>query len=168
MYRLCISILLLAGLAVAASPKANEGQVDGSAAFNRLKALVGSWEADTPKGKVHTTYQLVAGGSVLLERDNIPGEDEMVTAYHLDGDRLVLTHYCMAGNQPRMVAQRYDSASGQLEFAFAGASNLKPGAAHMHNASFQLISQDRYNSRWELFENGAPKLSADFQYTRVK
>jgi len=92
----------------------------------------------------------------------------MLTAFHLDGDRLVLTHYCMAGNQPQMVAQSFDASSGELDFAFAGASNLKPGAGHMHDVNLRLISQDRFDAKWDFVEAGKTKFSEDLHYTRVK
>jgi hypothetical protein len=163
---LLISILLLAGLAVAASSKS--GHVAGNEAFTRLKTLVGDWEADTSKGKVHSRYELIAGGSVLLEHLSVPGDDEMLTAYHLDGDLLVLTHYCMAGNQPQMAAQRFDPSSGELDFAFTAASNLKPGAGHMHDVNFRLISEDRFDAKWDFVEAGRTKFSEDLHHTRVK
>lgn len=159
------SVLLLAGMAAAANPE--NSQVDAQAAFARLKALAGNWQAETPKGKAEVRYELIAGGSVLVEHDNMPGEGEMITAYHLDGDKLVLTHYCMAGNQPHMVAQRFDSQTGELDFAFAGASNLSPGAGHMHNARFHLISPNRFDAAWDFVEGGKLKLTADLHYTRV-
>ena len=34
----------------------------------------------------------------------IKGKEDMISMFNLDGDRVVLTHYCAAGNQPRMVA----------------------------------------------------------------
>jgi hypothetical protein len=164
--KVLVSILLLAGMAMAGSPKGSS--VEANAAFARLKTLVGDWEADSSRGKVHSRYELIAGGSVLLEHLRVVGEDEMLTAYHLDGDRLVLTHYCMAGNQPQMVAQVFDPSTGELDFAFASASNLKPGAGHMHDVNLRLISQDRYDAKWEFVEGGKTKFSEDFRYTRVK
>ncbi|MCK7511304.1 MAG: hypothetical protein MZV70_49445 [Desulfobacterales bacterium] len=51
---------------------------------------------------VSVTYRITANGSVVLET-LFPGTDhEMLTLYHLDNDRLGLTHYCAMGNQPRM------------------------------------------------------------------
>jgi hypothetical protein len=164
-HSIAFSVLLLSAAALAGSP--DNRQVDARAAFDRLKALAGEWQADTPRGKAQVRYELIAGGSVLVEHDNMPGEGEMMTAYHLDGDRLVLTHYCMAGNQPHMVADRFNSQTGELDFAFAGAGNLKSGAAHMHNARFHLISADRFDTAWELFEGGKLKLTADLHYSRV-
>lgn len=164
-HRIVFSLLLLSAAALAGSP--DNRQVDARAAFDRLRTLAGEWQAETPRGKAQVRYELIAGGSVLVEHDNMPGEGEMITAYHLDGDKLVLTHYCMAGNQPHMVAQRFDSQSGELDFAFAGASNLSPGAGHMHNARFHLISANRFDAAWDFVEGGKLKLTADLHYTRV-
>jgi len=52
------------------------------------------------------------GGTAVLERFTHPGSggpQTMLTVYHLDGDDLLLTHYCVAGNQPhegRVVRRR--------------------------------------------------------------
>jgi hypothetical protein len=81
---------------------------------------------------------------------------------------LVLTHYCMAGNQPHMVAERFNASTGDLEFRFAGASNLSPGAGHMHDVTLRLISNDRFDARWDFVQDGKPKFSEDLQYTRIR
>src|SRR5215470_11959827 len=73
-------------------------------AFEKLKTLVGRWEAQTDKGPAVATYQLISGGTVLLERVEMGGDHDMITAYYVDRNRLLLTHYCAAGNQPRMQA----------------------------------------------------------------
>ena len=33
----------------------------------RLKTLVGEWEANTAMGRVHVSYELIAGGTSLVE-----------------------------------------------------------------------------------------------------
>jgi hypothetical protein len=143
-------------------------EVDAGTAFSRLKALVGDWDVESTRGKGHSRFELIAEGSVLLEHFAEPGGQEMLTAYHLDGSRLVLTHYCIAGNQPQMVAQKFDGASGELDFAFAGGSNIAPGAGHMHDAVFHLTSNDRFDAKWDFVEAGKVKFSEDIHYTRAK
>ena len=105
---------------------------------------------------------------MLLEHFTEPGGQEMLTAYHLDGSRLVLTHYCLAGNQPQMVAEKFDGASGELDFAFAGGSNIAPGAGHMHNVVFHLPSNDHFDAKWDFVEAGKIKFSEEIHYTRTK
>ena len=79
-------------------------------AFENLKKLVGDWVQANPKTEAEKSvvalrYRLIAADSVVVETD-FPGTDkEMVTMYHRDGDQLVLTHYCMCGNQPRIWPQ---------------------------------------------------------------
>src|SRR5215469_17347143 len=79
--------------------------LNASAGFSRLKILVGEWQADSQTGKARVTYELVSGGSVLVGHEKVENMPEMMTVYYLDGKRLLLTHYCMLGNQPRMQAQ---------------------------------------------------------------
>ena len=62
----------------------------------------------------------------------IKGKEDMITMFNLDGDRLLMTHYCACGNQPRMVASA--SPDGKtITFDFLDATNLAtPDAGHMN------------------------------------
>jgi hypothetical protein len=165
---LLIAALLLGSSAGYGSDTTSERPLCAAAAFSRLKSLVGDWEADTQRGKVHVSYELVAGGTALLERESAEKMPVMLTLFHIDGDRLLLTHYCMAGNQPRMQAKRFDRASGEVEFQFLDGTNLPAGAGHMHNARYRLIDAQHFQSEWQFYENGKLKFSENPQYTRVR
>ena len=158
-----ITSLLLGSMGVHAA------EIDSKAAFARLKALVGEWQADTKMGKATLTYELIAGGTSLVERESAERMPAMVTVYHLDGDRLIMTHYCMAGNQPRMQARHFDAKTGELRFTFLDATNLaSPGAGHMRNVTFRFAGNDRLSSEWEFYEGGKPKNTESFEYSRVR
>lgn len=167
---LAFATVLLTAAAIAplraAGPKTEAS--DGPAAYSRLKTLVGEWEANSDMGKVHVSYELIAGGTSLVERESSDKMPAMQTVYYLDGDRLLLTHYCMVGNQPRMQARSFNAATGEVAFEFLDATNLKPGAGHMHNATIRLIDNDHYSSAWEFYENGQRKTAETAQYTRIK
>jgi hypothetical protein len=164
-----IRTFLIAGLMAAATVQAGDKQVDSAAAFSRLKTLAGEWEANTSMGKERVTYELIAGGTALVERESGEHMPAMATVYHMDGDRLILTHYCMAGNQPRMEARGFDAKSGELRFQFLDATNLAgSGAGHMRNATFRLAGADRFSAAWEFYESGKPKRTEAFEYTRVR
>jgi hypothetical protein len=173
-YFLSIAAVLAAGvLTNAVTVHASEAQpiasVDATAAFSRLKTLVGEWEADTSMGKAHLSYELIAGGSSLVEHESAEKMPAMLTVYHMDGKRLILTHYCMAGNQPRMQAESFDPATGSLGFKFLDATNLPDNAApHMHNAAFHLVDANHFTSAWEFYEGGVRKQTESFSYTRVR
>ncbi len=160
-------VTLAAGAALAAGPKQEEAA--GPAAYARLKTLVGEWQAETAMGKMHVSYELIAGGTSLVEREAGEKMPEMLTVYYLDGDRLLLTHYCMAGNQPRMQARAYSAETGEVQFRFLDATNLaNPGAGHMHNTTIRVADHDHYSDAWEFYENGSRKMTETAQYTRVK
>jgi hypothetical protein len=161
--------LLLVWLVAHAAGPNPQNQIDAKAAYARLGTLAGEWEADTSMGKIHLTYELIAGGSALVERETTDHMPPMETVYHLDGNRLQLTHYCALGNQPRLEARVYDAKTGNLEFGFLDATNLaSPAAAHMHNASLRFVDEKHFTAVWELYENGSRKSVETAQYTRVR
>lgn len=143
--------------------------IDSAAAFARLKALAGEWQADSGKGKVHLTYEVIAAGTSVIERESAGNMPVMITIYHMDGDRLMLEHYCMAGNQPRMEARGFNPETGELRFRFLDATNLAgKDAAHMHNVTLRLTGRDHLSAAWELFEGGQLKSVENFEYARVR
>jgi hypothetical protein len=169
-YMLTAALLSAATLQSADTKNAKtETPVDATAAFARLKSLVGEWQADTQMGKVRLTYELIAGGTALVERETGEKMPEMMTVYYFDGKRLLLTHYCMAGNQPRMQAVSYNAETGELKFRFLDATNLAgPAAGHMHNAAFRFLDDGRLVSDWQFYENGQLKMTESAHYSRVR
>jgi hypothetical protein len=157
----------LAALPLAARG-ANSETSPGPAAYARLKSLVGEWQAETSMGRMRVSYQLIAGGTSLVERESGEKMPEMLTVYYLDGDRLLLTHYCMAGNQPRMQARAFNPGTGEVDFEFLDATNLAPGAGHMHNAKIRVADSEHLSTEWEYYENGQRKTTETAQYTRIK
>ena len=130
--------VMAAAAVYAAGPKTETAA--GPAAYARLKTLAGEWEADTGMDKVHVSYELIAGGTSLVERESSDKMPAMVTVYYLDGDRLLLTHYCMAGNQPTMHAT-YAPDTKTLTFDFDSATNLKsPPVSAMGLSGSTMVS----------------------------
>lgn len=136
--------------------------------LERLKKLVGTWEAETKEmGKTTVTYRLIAGGSTVMETI-MPGTDhEMVTMYHMDGEDLVLTHYCVIGNQPRMKAAK-DSKEGTIDFKCGGGTLKCAAETHMHSAFFTFKEDDRFTAEWSLMKDGKIDHSMKFEYVRQK
>ena len=163
---LLIASVLTAATAFAAD-SAN-GSSNAAEAYSRLKSLVGEWQAEVQGSKATVTYELIAGGTALVEREKSPDMPEMMTVYHMDGNKLTLTHYCMAGNQPRMVAQPFDPASKKLEFKFLDGANVTPTSGHMHNVTFQFLDEKHLNAEWQFYENGQVKMTENMKYTRVR
>ena len=161
-----LSVIALS-LVSAAEPGAAPA-FDDRTAFEALKALAGNWEGKTSEHgeqPVAETFRVIAGGSVVLE-DMFPGTPhEMMTVYHMDGDRLVLTHYCAIGNQPRMRFEK-TGRPGEIRFAFAGGTNLRADRdEHMHEVTIRLAG-GRLESEWVSWKDGARGHAASFALAR--
>ena len=146
---------------------------DGGPAFGALKTLQGTWIAEARNGAAaRTTFELVADGSVLMEHyenASLPGGGHMVSTYYLDGGALMLTHYCIAKNQPTLRAERYDAAAREVQFEFAHATGLaSPSAGHMRRARYRIEDADHFTTEWEFFENGKKTMTEIERFTRVK
>lgn len=153
-------VLFCLTLSADTSPANDVPAARARAAFEHLRQLAGDWDQTSTRGWEGTTHvQVIAGGSAVLMTSNVgphPGPDEtMATVFHLDGDRLLVTHYCVARNQPRLVATAISPDSRRIEFDFLDGTNMRsPEAGHMRRAVFTIESSDRYRSRWTFSQNG--------------
>ena len=136
--------------------------------FEQLKSLAGVWVATkgANKGQVALDVRVIAGGSAVVERE-FPGSDhEMVTVYHLDGNKLMLNHYCMLGNQPRMRAQPGKEANTIL-FKFGGVANADPKTDdHMHEGKLVIVDKDHIKATWIMFKQGKAAEEHTFEMAR--
>ena len=150
----------------AADTKPAAASSNATAAFEKLKTLVGEWEADTSMGKVHATFELASNGYVVVEKSKVAG-GEMMTTYYLDGDKIGATHYCDIGNQPRLLGSGIDP-DGQIRFHFVNAANLSGGQDHIHDVSIRVQDANHFSDEWIAFANGKAKMHVAGQYIRVK
>ncbi|RJP69992.1 MAG: hypothetical protein C4532_09995 [Candidatus Abyssobacteria bacterium SURF_17] len=118
--------------------------------FEKMKSLAGEWQGKSNDGVPATvTYELVSNDSALMERLSIGAESEMVTMYHPDGDRLMMTHYCSVRNQPRMRAQPAATESNKIVLDFVDVTNLSaPDAGHMKKLVVTFEDADHFTQEW--------------------
>jgi len=140
---------------------------DASAAFDKMKSLQGSWSGKASDGQaVQVSNRITSNGSALMSE--ISGHENMITIIHLDGDRLLLTHYCATGNQPRMVG--HISPDGKtVTFTFLDATNLlasQPG--HMQRVVFNLVDSDHHSENWEFATADGKQMHEVFDLQRQK
>jgi hypothetical protein len=130
-------------------------QSDAQKSFGQLKSLVGTWEGKNSQGEpVQVSYRMTAGGSALMSEINGHGEN-MISMIHFDGtNRLLLTHYCAAGNQPRMQASA--SPDGKtITFHFVDATNLdSPQAGHMDHVAISMLDPNHHTEEWTFTDHG--------------
>jgi len=121
--------------------------------FEELKALDGTWEGKSLNGQpLQVAYRVTSNGSAIMSE--IKGKEDMISMFNLDGDRVLLTHYCAVGNQPRMVASA--SPDGKtFTFDFVDATNLPtPDAAHMIRMVLAMPDANHHTEEWTFSDHG--------------
>jgi len=121
-------------------------QTDAEKAFNSIKNMPGTWEGTSAEGPVTVTFKVTSGGSAVMSE--ILGKEDMISMFHMDNNRLLLTHYCAVGNQPRM--QATVSPNGKvITFTYFDATNLAaPDAAHMQQMILTMIDDNHHTEEW--------------------
>jgi hypothetical protein len=174
---------MLSGVVLMALSTVAFAQSDAQKSFDKMKSLAGSWE-----GRVTTvppqpgmgdgaildvSLRVTSRGNALVHEMKAAGTaddptryDHPVTMFYLENDRLLLTHYCDAGNRPRMAART--SPDGKtVEFDFldlAGGTQY----GHMHHAVFTVIDANHHTEDWTYMMPGDKPVNAHFDLQRTK
>jgi len=136
-------------------------QSDAQKALDRFKSMVGTWTGKSAQGQPsEVTYRLMAGGTSVMA-ESVMGDEAMTSLFYVDGDRLLMTHFCPSNNQPRMKATI--SPDGKtVSFDFLDATNLaSPQAGHMHRAVYLFVDREHYSEDWTWKSEGK---DAHFQF----
>jgi hypothetical protein len=166
-----IVLFALLGCVLAASAAMAQDKTPAAEGLDRLKALQGDWiDVDGvfgEKGKVAVTYRVTGAGTTVVETFPVGTPYEMTTVYHLDGDRLVLTHYCTSNTQPRMTSKGLQG--NKVAFEFSGGTNIDPATtSHMHGATIEFVSADEIKGTWVNWKDGKSDHGATFRVVRKK
>jgi hypothetical protein len=172
-FRLSIALMALSTVAFAqsdAQPSAAQKS------FDQIKNLAGSWEgristvppqAEIDGKLMQVSLRVTSMGNALVHEMTGDGRpDHPVTMVYLDGDRLLLTHYCDAGNRPRMVGKT--SPDGKtVEFDFL---DVDGGTqyGHMHHAVFTAVDANHHTEEWTYMQPGDKPVRAHVDLQRTK
>ena len=157
----CILVSIARGQSNAPTPNPTNAaaQSDAKKAFEKMKTLAGSWQGTIMGIPLNLTIRLASSGTAILHEGNRSGEgrpgppDHEITMFYLDGDRLLATHYCDAGNRPRFEGKL--SQDGKtIEFSFLDVVGGTQGGlvkrmaftivdANKHILEFTFILPDR-------------------------
>ena len=157
---LFLAVLLISTAALAQSA--------AQKSFEQLKALAGSWEGSIDGQAVQVSLRVTSKGNAILHEMKAAGPDDPITLFHLDGERLLLTHYCDAGNQPRMLATI--SPDGKtIVFDFVDATNLLSSQmGHMQRVTFTFIDSDHHTEKWEFAMTDGKQMGGLLDLKRTK
>lgn len=165
--RMVLAVAFLSAVATASAQAPSAGQQ----AFDKLKTLAGKWEGTDGGGKAAwSRFTLVSNGTVIMQAHKSDSEDySMLTTYYVDNGRLMITHFCGAGNQPRMVAAGLSLDGQRITFRLHDVTNLtSPETGHMAALEITFVDGEHYTERWTWREGGKDQMSELFQLTRAQ
>jgi hypothetical protein len=148
-------------------------QTSAQKSFDQLKSLAGSWEGKDSKGRpLRVSFRDIARGSALMSEIQKEGHDgvmfSMISMIHLDGpNRLLLTHYCSDGNQPRMAATSPDGKT--ITFDFFDATNLAtPDATYVRRLIFTIVDANHHTEDWTFAAGPGKEIKEFFELHRTE
>jgi hypothetical protein len=144
-------------------------QSDAQKSFDKLKSLAGSWEGTVAGKPLLVSLRVTSMGFALMhEMTGGGGPQDPITMFHLDGDRVMLNHYCDSGNQPNM-AGTISPDGKTITFDFLDATNLlssQPG--HMQHVVFNLIDSDHHTELWQFAMTDGHRMGEVIDLKRTK
>ena len=162
-----VSLLISVNSPLAFAHEGHDEAVKMPKDFEMLKKLAGNWESTqkTEKGeeKTDVTYELSAGGSIVIEKLSVGTSHEMVTVYHADGDKVAMTHYCMLGNHPTMTLKKVEGKVLTFEYSGGLKSKMEP---HMHTLMITLVDEDHIQQEWVMNDKGKKVHTVNLSLTR--
>ena len=138
--------------------------------LDQVKSLEGEWTVvkingeNSPEPGVITFTTSSAGSSV--REVMFPGSaHEMTNMYHMHGNEMMVTHYCAAGNQPRM--RTVAAALGHMEFKTESVTNLAtPETEYMGELTLDMADKNTLKQTWRSIQSGKETTHVIFELRR--
>lgn len=175
MMRRAVSVGLAMLVATVTFGQVEKKKSEAEVSFDKIKTLEGSWDGkvtvaehpDMNNAAIHVSLRVTSMGNALVHEMYGEGRpDHPVTMVYMDGGQLVLTHYCDAGNRPRMAGKLL--ADGKtVEFSFLDVAGPMT-YGHMHHAVFSAVDKDHHTEDWVFMEPGEKMAHAHMELTRAK
>ena len=131
--------------------------------FEDLKRrLVGTWSLTENGQSYDATFEAVAHGRAVLERNS-----GFIAVYHPDGvHSLLMTLYTRDGNQPRLRARGFGENPASITFVFQDITNWKKGTEHINGLELFFNDRDQVSEKWETLNPDGTKTHFEFELTR--
>jgi hypothetical protein len=122
--------------------------------LDQIKDLAGDWQANLPDGtSLNITYSPISGGTAVMEVLNLPNGTDMRSIYHLNGENLMMTHYCESGTQPRL-ASSADPNNVTLSFLDATNVGSAEKSSYLYRVTFHFKDKDSFSQEITWMING--------------
>src|SRR6267378_4542175 len=173
-HRLLLSAVVLMSISTLVFAQTDTQKSNAQKSFDKLKTLAGSWKGQVTtvpqeayvEGKLtQVSFRVTSMGNTLMHEMTMGGRpDDPITMLYLDGDRLLLTHYCDAGNRPRMTGKMSpDGKTVEFEFLDVAGSTQY---GHMHHAVFTFVDANHHIEDWTYMMPGDKPMHAHMDLHR--
>lgn len=145
-----------------------------AATFDQVAKLAGEWRLADEDGNIlegenaaTTRFDVSSAGNVVREIMFVGQPHEMTNLYHLDGQQLVVTHYCAVGNQPRM--RSAEVAPGRIAFKLDQVTNFTAkDQTCMGGLVLEIPDSNTVREVWTHFKSGKAGEPTVITLKRVK
>ena len=149
--------------------KPASAQSDAKKALAKLKTLAGSWEGTVMDIPINFSIRSVSSGTAILHEGHTSGgrpPNHEITMFYLDGDRLLATHYCDAGNRARWEGKMSPDGKA-IEFSFLDVTGSTRGG-YLKDMVITMIDADHHIVAFTfVMPDGKPiQLRGEFQRTK--
>ena len=159
----------LASMARAQSNAQTTPQSDARKAFEKMKTLAGSWQGTVMGMSINITMHVASSGSTILSEATADGKrppDHEITTFYMEGDRLLATHYCDAGNRSHMEG-KVSPDGNTIEFNTVDVAGSMRGG-FTKRLVFTLIDADHYGLELTYMMPDGKAVEARGQFQRTK
>ena len=116
---------------------------------------------------VQATIRVTSRGNAILhEMTSSAMPDDPITMIYVDGDRLLLTHYCDSGNRPRMEG-KISADGNSVEFTLVDITG-NTDRGFMNRVAFTIVDANNHTeaSTWMLPGNKSFRVEGAMQRTK--
>jgi len=160
--------LVLTSAAKSTEPSAPAAPSYAAAEFEKLKSLIGEWDAPLGKNEVMTDiFRPMGSGTAILHEEWKNGEQLTATVFYLVGSELRADHFCDLGNQLHYVAVKSDDPNALL-LELRDSTNVDTHPKHFHSVIVHFIDADHHTQDWELMSPEAGAKNVRLVFTRKK
>lgn len=170
---ICVLVSVAPGQSKAQTPTSKPTDVvarsDAKKAFENMKALAGSWQGTIMGISINVTIRLTSSGTAILHEATTGGgnpPDHEITMFYVDGDRLLATHYCDAGNRARLEGKMSPDGK-KSEFNFLDVAGSTKGGL-VKRMAFTMTDPNKHVIELTfIMPDGKPiEFSGEFQRTK--
>jgi ketosteroid isomerase-like protein len=137
----------------------------GAAAFEKLKTLVGEWDAPLGNQVMTDVFRPIAYGTAILHEEWVGGKQYTATVFYLVGGELRADHFCDLKNQPRFVAKPFADSTA-IEFELRDITNVDMQPRHFHSTTWRFLDANHHTQDWHVVENDHEVKVLRLQFTR--